>query len=154
MPIEKKVETPNRIFVSRFIGKDQFNTMRHIVIVIAASNVEVARKHIKEKIGIDQQPVWLPGAVYPIIWDQNGDTPEKVQAKILSNNNYTIENNAKIEDDKYAAVMKELDFNISISTSNRNKYHPQLQIGDYCMWGGKANAFVEAKLIVMNLKPE
>jgi len=62
----------------------------HFVIVVAASSIEIARNHVKEKIGIDVEPTWLMGAVYPTIYVSNGSVPQYIQAKILYNGNMHI----------------------------------------------------------------
>ena len=82
------MEYPNKIYVCEFKGSNNFSGESHFVIVIAASDIDTAKQYVKEKIGFDSEPIWLMGAVYPTIYVQNGSKPERVQAKILSNNNF------------------------------------------------------------------
>jgi hypothetical protein len=79
---------PNKIYVSEYKGKDSFDKDCHFVIVVAASDMNTAKKHVKELIGIDVEPTWLMGAVYHTIYNSTGNVPLTEQAKILSNNNY------------------------------------------------------------------
>jgi hypothetical protein len=78
----------NKIYTFEYTGLNTFDKMCHFVIVVAASNSEVARAYVKEKIGIDTEGVWLMNATYPTIYSSNGATPLPVQAKILSNLHY------------------------------------------------------------------
>jgi hypothetical protein len=77
----------NKIFVSEYGGEGVFSKTSHFVIVVAASNSIVAKQYVKEKIGIEVEPVWLMNASYPVIYTQNGSTPLELQAKILYNGN-------------------------------------------------------------------
>ena len=63
------------------------NNSRHFVIVVAASNHEVARQYVKELIGINEDPTWLMNAKYPIIYSSDGSIANPIQAKILYNGN-------------------------------------------------------------------
>lgn len=76
----------NKIFVLE-CTRDNFDLSIkvHQLVVVAACNIDVAREYVKEKIGIDVEPVWLMNATYPIIYVRDGSVPEKVQAKILYN---------------------------------------------------------------------
>jgi hypothetical protein len=77
----------NNIYVVEHHAEGMFNTRSHFVIVIAASSIEVAKKFVKEKIGIDAQPTLLSNAKYPTIYVSNGSVPEPIQPKILYNGN-------------------------------------------------------------------
>jgi len=82
------IEYPNKIYISEWAGKNSFNGTSHFVITIAASSMEVAQEYIKEQIGIDVQPVWTMGGVYPTIWGSTGKHPKDIQAKILYNGTF------------------------------------------------------------------
>ena len=83
------LEYPNKIFVCEYKGDNDFkNGKSHFVIIVAASSRELAKKHVKEMIGFDSEPVMLMNAVYPTIWTSNGLYPLKEQVKILSNNHF------------------------------------------------------------------
>lgn len=79
---------PNKIFVSEYKGSNPFGGQSHFSVVVAASDINTAKQHVKEKIGIDVDPVWLMNAVYPTIYVSNGSVPKPVQAKILSNDTF------------------------------------------------------------------
>lgn len=75
---------PNKIFVVEYTGSSMIgNTYRQVV--IAASNKQVAQKHVKNIIGIDVEPIWLMNATYPTIYVGDGSVPKEIQAKILYN---------------------------------------------------------------------
>jgi predicted mannosyl-3-phosphoglycerate phosphatase (HAD superfamily) len=82
----------NNIYVTEYKGENQFKGKSHFVIVIAASNSEIAKTYIKEKIGIDVEPTWLMNASYPTIYIQDGSKPADIQAKILYNGNFHVFN--------------------------------------------------------------
>ena len=69
------MEYPNKIYVSEYKGLDSFGYKSHFVIVVVASDKTVAKEYIKEKIGIDVEPVWLMGAVHPTLYIQDGSKP-------------------------------------------------------------------------------
>ena len=79
---------PNKIYVCEFSGDNNIMGTSHFVVIVAASDSEVAKKHVKERIGFDCEPLWLMNAVYPTIYDTFGRTPLNVQVKILSNNTF------------------------------------------------------------------
>lgn len=72
----------NKIYVIEHKGKDIFG-VSHYVIVLAAENIDVARDYVKEKLGISEEPIWIMGATYTILYDQSGKTPLEPQVKIL-----------------------------------------------------------------------
>lgn len=79
------MECPNNIYVVEYKGNtDWGNQTTFRVLVIAASTIEVAKNHVKDKIGINADPVLLPAAKFPTIWTRDGSEPEKIQAKILT----------------------------------------------------------------------
>jgi len=82
------MEYPNKIFVCEFSGDNNFLGKSHFTIVVAASSSEIAKAHVKEKIGFDSEPVWLMNAVYPTIYNSIGNKPLNVQVKILSNTHF------------------------------------------------------------------
>lgn len=82
------VQYPNKIYVCEYKGDNQFNGKSHFVVVVAASSSEVAKVHVKEKIGFDCEPKWLMNAGYQTIYNQFGNKPLDVQVKILSNNTF------------------------------------------------------------------
>lgn len=67
--------------VESMLGKSYFS------ITVAASDIELAKQYVKEKIGIEADPIWLMNAVYPTIYTSDGSRPAPVQAKILFNAN-------------------------------------------------------------------
>jgi len=77
----------NKIYISEYTGEDMSGETSHIVIVVAASSVEVAKEYVKNKVGIKVEPTWLMNATYPTIYTSNGNAPEQIQAKILYNGN-------------------------------------------------------------------
>lgn len=79
---------PNKIYTCEYSGDNCFDGKSHFLIVVAASSSEVAKAHVKERIGFDCVPTWLMNAVYPTIYTSNGTKPEDVQVKILSNNTF------------------------------------------------------------------
>lgn len=76
---------PNRIYTFEYSGQTGWGDECHKVVVVAASDMAVARTHVKDQIGIDVSPTWLMGAVFPKIYVSDGSVPKKVQVKILSN---------------------------------------------------------------------
>ena len=82
----------NKIYVLEFTGDNQFGGTSHFVIVVAASSSIVARTYVKEKIGIDVDPVLLPNSTYSTIYDRTGKQPLEIQFKILYNGNYQTTN--------------------------------------------------------------
>lgn len=83
------MEYPNKIYHFEYKGENSFGNICHFSVAVAASDAEVAKAYVKEKIGLSVEPVWLMDAVYPTIYSQTGNVPEKIQAKILYNSNYT-----------------------------------------------------------------
>lgn len=77
----------NKIFVFES-SIDEFDYKCHRVIIVAASDRNVAIEYVKEKIGIDVNPTWLMGASYQTIYNQLGTEPINPQVKILSNNRF------------------------------------------------------------------
>jgi hypothetical protein len=81
------MDYPNKIYVSEYNGENGMFGNVHFVIVVAASSLEVAKSHVKEKIGIDIEPTWLMNGVHPTIYVSNGSVSQEIQAKILFNGN-------------------------------------------------------------------
>lgn len=75
----------NKIFAIEYKGENPFGGISHFVIVVASSSREIARQYVKEKIGIDAEPIWLMNATYPTIYTSDGSVPANVQATILYN---------------------------------------------------------------------
>jgi len=82
------VQYPNKIYVCEYKGDNCFNGESHFVVIVAASDSETAKKHVKEKIGFDCEPLWLMNAGYPTIYNTFGRTPLNVQVQILSNHTF------------------------------------------------------------------
>jgi len=82
------MEYPNKIYVSEYTGKNTFDRMSHFVVVTAASSSDVAKAYVKEKLGLDVEPVRLMNAVHHTILVRDGSVPEEVQARILYNGSY------------------------------------------------------------------
>ena len=89
-PKLKTMEYPNKIYVCEYKGENSFGGQSHFVITITASSIEVAKEHVKKMIGIDTEPIWLMGAVHPTLYNQTGNVPLPIQAKILSNCNFHV----------------------------------------------------------------
>lgn len=79
---------PNKIFTLEYSGDSPIEGTAHLVIVIAASSSEVAKQYVKDRIGIEVEPMRLQNAVYPTIYDQTGRLTLPVQVKILSNSSF------------------------------------------------------------------
>lgn len=77
----------NKIYVIEYKGPNYFDGNSHFVIVVAAENASLAQEYVKNKIGINLEPVLLLNAAYPTIYTQDGNSPEPIQAKILYNGN-------------------------------------------------------------------
>lgn len=84
------MEYPNKIYTLEFKGSNSFNGMSHFVIVVAASSIEVAKKHTKKLIGFDAEPTWLMNAAYPTIYVRDGSIPKDTQVKILYNGSFHV----------------------------------------------------------------
>ena len=78
------MEYPNKTFIADFVHENNLGIFR-TVIVIAAKNEEVATIHLKELLNIKPQLTWLMNSNYPTIYNQTGNVPLPVQAKILWN---------------------------------------------------------------------
>ena len=77
---------PNKIYVFEYDGDSGFVGDRvFYCIVVAASDLETAAAHVKEKIGIEAAHMTCLMGVYPTIYTSNGREPKEVQAKILYN---------------------------------------------------------------------
>jgi hypothetical protein len=87
------MDYPNKIFVCEYKGtRGEFkDVLIHSVIVVVAPNSETAKEYVKEQIGFEAEPVWLINALYPTIYDNNGNKPLDKQVKILSNNKFYVD---------------------------------------------------------------
>jgi len=81
---------PNKIFTLEYTGENSIIGRTHLVIVIAASSIELAKAYVKARIGVDTEATWLQNAVYPTIYVQNGSVPHEIQAKVLSNCSFHV----------------------------------------------------------------
>lgn len=72
------VQYPNKTFIADFIHR---NTA--YVIILVADSQETASSYLKEKLNIQPELKWLMNNNYPTIYDQTGQNPLPVQAKIL-----------------------------------------------------------------------
>ena len=77
----------NKIYAIESKQYSMIESNSYYLIIVAAVNSNVARKYVKDKIGIDKEPTWLMNAWYPTIYTKNGNVPEPIQAKILYNGN-------------------------------------------------------------------
>jgi len=77
----------NKIYAIESKQYSMIESNSYYLIIVAAVNSDVARKYVKDKIGIDKEPIWLINAWYPTIYTKNGNVPEPIQAKILYNGN-------------------------------------------------------------------
>jgi hypothetical protein len=76
---------PNHIFVCEWSGDNPTKEWQsHFVIVVAASDKDTARTHVRDKIGIDVLPTAIMG-VYRKLYVSDGSVPLSIQAKILYN---------------------------------------------------------------------
>ena len=78
---------PNKTYVANFTYDHQFGTTTRFVIVVA-SDAETACKYLKDTIGYKGVPnelIWLMDTNHKTIYDQRGDKPLEVQAKIVYN---------------------------------------------------------------------
>ena len=82
------MDYPNKIYVSECETESTIVGRSYFVITVAASSIDVAKNYVKNKIGIDTDPTWLMGAVYPTIYISDGSKPAELQAKILYNGNF------------------------------------------------------------------
>ena len=82
------MDYPNKIFTLEFKGDNPLGGQSHFAIVVAASDKTTAEEHVHSLIGFKASATWLMGAVYPTIYTSNGERPEKVQVKILTNLNF------------------------------------------------------------------
>jgi len=80
------IEIPNKTYVLEYNGDNTIG-MSHFVIIVAASDAEVARKYVKEQIGFDAAPTLLLNASFPAIYNAFGSAFLPVQTKILYNGN-------------------------------------------------------------------
>ena len=74
---------PNNIYLVDHNQPDGVYGESSWLVVIAASDIDTARMHVKAMIGIDAQPILLMGAHYPTIYTSDGRVPKEVQCKIL-----------------------------------------------------------------------
>ena len=81
------MEYPNKTFITEihteFMGSKIFK-----VVVVVAKNVDVAVQHLKDTIGFKGNKnnlTWLMDTNHRTIYDQRGDKPLEVQAKIMYN---------------------------------------------------------------------
>ena len=81
------MQYPNKTFVLEYTHTHSFGTTTHVVI-IAAIDKETANQHLNDKLGYKGVPndlMWLMDTNHPTIYDQTGNKPLEVQAKILYN---------------------------------------------------------------------
>lgn len=76
---------PNKIYIIDHSEEVNVFGTQNFIITLTASSIEVAREYIKEKIGIDVQPILIPSAIYRTIYISDGSEPVEIQAKILYN---------------------------------------------------------------------
>lgn len=87
---------PNKTFVADFKKEFEFNGIKEVSyhIIIAAKDKQTAVQHLKEKLGIVTELIWLMDCNYKIIRDQRGrELP--VQVKILYSSHTWIDKNNK-----------------------------------------------------------
>jgi hypothetical protein len=81
------MEYPNKTFLLNHTNESEFGKKQHIVLVVA-ENRDVACDYLKEKLGFKGVPndlVWLMDTNHTTIYDQTGNKPLPIQAKIIYN---------------------------------------------------------------------
>lgn len=83
---------PNKTFVLDTMVDHNFGKRKHVVIVVAKDK-ETANAHLHKTLGHKGSPndlIWLMDTDHPTLYDQTGNTPLEVQAKIIYNTTTTI----------------------------------------------------------------
>jgi len=82
------IQYPNKTFVLDTVVDNLFGNSMKFVVVVAGKDKETACQHLRDTIGfkgIPNELVWLPDTNHPTLYDQRGDKPLDIQAKILYN---------------------------------------------------------------------
>ena len=81
------VQYPNKTFVLDTEKDTAFGRRKHFVIVVAR-DADTAAMYLMEKLGGNVHPnelTWLMDTNHPTLYEQNGEFPLTIQAKILYN---------------------------------------------------------------------
>lgn len=80
------VQHPNKTFVVDYERYNEFveGRIKNVVIIVADSK-ETAQNYLYDKLGIKADLIWLMGCNHPTLYDQTGNKPLNVQAKIMYN---------------------------------------------------------------------
>lgn len=81
------MQYPNKTFVADVIYDNEFGKFKRTIIVVG-NNKETACQYLKDKVrftGEANDLTWLMDTNHPTIYDQTGNKPLEVQAKILYN---------------------------------------------------------------------
>ena len=87
------MEYPNKTFLLEHTQTSEFGTSKHFVLVVA-KNKEIACQYLKDRLGFKGVPndlVWLMDTNHPTIYDQTGNKPLPIQAKIIYNTTIRID---------------------------------------------------------------
>ena len=81
------MEYPNKTFLLEHSQVTDYATSNHIVIVVA-KNADIACQYLKDKLvfkGVANDLTWLMDTNHRTIYDQKGQNPLPIQAKIIYN---------------------------------------------------------------------
>ena len=82
------IQYPNKTFVLDLIKTGFKGYLIKHFIVVTAKDKETAAQHLSDTLGFGGHPnelVWLMDTNHPTIYDQTGNKPLAIQAKILYN---------------------------------------------------------------------
>jgi hypothetical protein len=84
---------PNKTFVLDIDKMSSFGDLRKHFVIVVADTKETAAMYLKDKLGFDGVPndlTWLMGCNHPTIYNQTGNKPLEIQAKIMYNTSVII----------------------------------------------------------------
>ena len=87
------MEYPNKTYVLDQVIDSDFGKRHHVVIVVA-KNKTVAQQHLKKHLGWkghENELTWLMNTDHTTLYDQTGNKPLEVQAKIQYNSTTSID---------------------------------------------------------------
>lgn len=76
------VEYPNKTYVADFSQENEFGVTKH-TIILTAKNEDVASDYLYHLFKIRPKLTWLMNCNHTTIYDQRGNKPLEIQAKIL-----------------------------------------------------------------------
>jgi hypothetical protein len=80
------MEYPNKTYVAEYLREVGNNTKQTFkrTVVLTAKDEATAKKHLKEVVGsYPEELTWLMDTNHPTLYNQTGNTPLLLQAKIL-----------------------------------------------------------------------